>query len=175
VHMHGVAHGVAKELPTNTLLTPGNYYAVVFEYVDVDVNIFGADPTLGVDYYPNGYAFTVPDTVTPIVAVGVNQDCMFKLLTVQDTWVERVTVTENGTNEAHVLVQLEDLGMKSRVLGLGDAQDSMVFDQGKQPAYLPAGGKLEVYYADVFTSTTTKVAVTVDHWASKFDAYVVDP
>lgn len=70
--------GTALEIPSNTILNSGNYYAITIHYVDTDVNIYGPDTSFAYNYYTNGYAFTAPDESTAITAIGDYSDLSFR-------------------------------------------------------------------------------------------------
>jgi len=171
-------HGVAREIPSETFLTPGNYYAIAFEYLDTDVTIYGADPAFGVDYYPDGYAFSAPYEASPIVSVGPNQDCAFILYESDAVWIDRVEIVPDAdVGAADFALVAEDQAMRLRVIGRGTLQGSIPVEMRfeDRPIYLPIGGKIELYYSDDVKSPVAEIGMRVRYWSAKADSYVSDP
>lgn len=153
--------GVALEIPSNTLLTVGNYHALTIHYVDTDINIYGADTSFSFQYYNNGYAFTAPDESTAITAVGEFSDLMFEIFSTQDVYV--VSYFQRMISLAGVQ---STPGANSSIIGhIEDAEMSIIesittqtptaasFDLSFElkPSLLPKGGKFEIALNDDHT------------------------
>lgn len=155
------AAGVALEIPANTLLNVGHYYAITLHYVDTLVAIYGPDTSFAYKYYNNGYAFTAPDISTPITAIGDYSDLSFQIFSTQDVYVTQYfqvmvnslgAVASPGVNST-IMGHIEDKNMKvvcSITTQAPTAADITLSFEIK-PLFLPKGGKFEVYLNDDYS------------------------
>lgn len=161
-HVHGFVAGVATEIPTNTLLTVGNYYAITINYVDTDVGVFGPNTTFSIDYYNNGYAFQTTNESTPITKIpgaagaGAYSDIMFAILSTQDVYVYQteITILDASGNETishtdtEITFHLENSDMEMSLTANDHIVNrTRVEDFSMRPQYLDKGGKIEAYYS----------------------------
>ena len=158
-HIHGFIAGVATEIPANTLLTVGNYYAVVIKYVDTDVSVFGADTTFSTSYYENGYAWKAEvaddfiDKIDGAAGSGAFSDLMFVVYSTQDVFIIETEVKFNETagDNAEFQIFIEDSGMK--ITDIVTGHESMFGTEHEEnmqqrPSLMQKGGKIECYYND---------------------------
>jgi hypothetical protein len=152
--------GVALEIPSNTLLTVGNYYMITINYVDTNVSVFGPDTSFNINYYKNGYAFTVADEATAITAVGQYSDCMFGILSTQDVWINTIVKFYNATpgDDSSESTFIEDKNMVITDIAVGDAVaiQSVEAEFRERKFWCPKGAKFEVYHNDDLTDSVTK-------------------
>jgi hypothetical protein len=159
--------GVALEIPTNELLTVGNYYAVTLHYVDTNVSVYGPNSSFSYQYYNNGYAFTTPDEVSVITAVGTYNDLMFGIFSTQDCYVNTIvkffdaTPGVNATEQ--VFVEDENRSITNIVVGDFRPLPAIEAEFNNRPTYLPKGGKFEVYYNDDFSDSVSVASVLMGY------------
>lgn len=157
--------GVAKEKAANTPLTIGNYYAITMHYVDTDVSVYGSDGSNG--FYANGYSFTAANEVTPITAVGSDQDCMFIIYSTQDIYIITTfwsilttgnTLATTGPSATHsvfledTMEDVEDVLVTTVKAGAGFLQTT-----DWRPMFMEDGGKYEMYYSDDYTDNAFSI------------------
>jgi hypothetical protein len=151
--------GVALEIPTNEVLTVNNYYAITLHYVDTNVNVHGPNTSFLIDYYTNGYAFTTPDEVSVITAVGQYSDLMFGIFSTQDCYINTIVKFFDATPGVDASEQLfvEDTDMNITNILVGDFRplQSIEAEFNTRPTFLQKGGKFELYYNDDFTDSVT--------------------
>jgi len=159
-HLHYFATGVALEIPGNELLIPGNYYALVINYVDTPVNVYGAN--FNTDYYKSGYAFFTPDTSTPITQVGLIDDLMFSIFSTQDVYLTKSVAIANSLpgEDANYMSSVEDYNMTTTDIVI--THGVHIGQQGEvsftdRPIFLPKGGKFNLDYNDDATDDVTKI------------------
>lgn len=161
-HLHDFVCGVALEIPTNEILIEDNYYALVFTYIDTNVTMYGPDPSFGIQYYNNGYAFTAPDNATAITAIGEFNDLMFSIFSTQDVYVieSSARANEEPNGGSSFMSSIEDKNMKTTDVihshGLNPPQDGVI-DMRSRPVFLPKGGKFNLDYNDDYTDLVTKI------------------
>ena len=171
------SHGAAKEKLGNTLLTPGNYYAIVLEYIDVEVDVYGASMTPAINRYPNGYAWTTEDLTTTITTLGTYADIMFLMHAAQTTWVESILLEFDGDPKGgSYLIAAEDALMNMLPLAIGNARPlTKAFGFDKRQPPLEPGGKLELYFSAPQDIEARWVTMTVGHWSDDLGPYTVVP
>ncbi len=159
--------GVALEIPDNTLLTIGNYYAITLHYIDTDVSILGTDPSLATQYYDNGYAFTAPDEATAITAVGEFNNLMFNIFSTQNVFINtllRIFDSASG-GLARESIYIEDKNMKVIGIVIDDslAPQEFQIEFKDRVFWMPKGSKFEDYYNDDFNDSVASVALTIGY------------
>lgn len=160
--------GVAPEIPTNVTLTANNYYAITVHYVDTNVNVYGPNTSYSIQYYTNGYAFTTPDEVSVITAVGTYNDLMFGVFSTQDVYINTMIKsydTEPGTS-ATEKVFTEDTDMKIVDVMVGDSRPRQDVHEEyfQRPNFMEKGGKFEVYYSDDASDSVSQASVSVGYF-----------
>jgi len=159
-HLHYFACGVAQEIPSNEILNVGNYYALVLNYVDTEVKVYG--PNFDTDYYLSGYAFTTPNNSTPISKLGDDDDLMFSIFSTQDVYLTQSVAIANAVpgDSANFMSSIEDNNMVTTDIvishGVYVGQQGMVFFENR-PLFLPKGGKFNLDYNDDATDSVTKI------------------
>ena len=159
--------GPALEIPSNTILIPGNYYAITLHYVDTDVNVFGPDTSYNKNYYVSGYAFTAPDESTGISAIGAYSDLMFGIYSTQDVYINTV-VKEYDAEPGNIAVEyifIEDTDMKVSDIITNNATPvrAIQAEFKDRTFYLMKGGKFEIYHNDDFTDSTSVISVLMGY------------
>ena len=158
-HIHGIIAGPALEIPSNELLTVGNYYAIVLKYVDTDVNVYGANTLFNISYYTNGYAWTAAtgDSLIDIVpgasGSGAFSDCMFAVYSTQPIYINETEIKLNidAGSGASFSIFVEDSDMKVTDIITNDETkfgDEHEEDVSTRPIYMGKGAKNECYYND---------------------------
>ena len=151
--------GVALEIPSNTLLTPDNYYIITLNYIDTDVSVYGPDSSFSIQYYNNGYAFTAPDEATAITAIGEFNDLMFGIFSTQDVFVNTLLKVYDSTpgSLARESVFVENKNMVITGIILNDirAQISQQIEFRDRVFPLAKGSKFEIYYGDDHTDSVS--------------------
>jgi hypothetical protein len=159
--------GVALEIPTNELLTANHYYALSLHYVDTDVDVYGPDSSFGNNYYKSGYAFTAPDTATPITQVGVNNDLMFGILSTQAVYINTVVKffdAQPGTNATeYIFVEDRNMSITDLMVGAFQPLQQVQAEFDRSPVLLTKGGKFEVYFNDDFTDGVSAASVLIGY------------
>lgn len=159
--------GVALEIPSNTVLIPGNYYILTLNYVDTDVSVYGADSSLSIQYYNSGYAFTVADEATAITAIGEFNDCMFAILSTQDVFVNTLLkfydALPNGLARESVFVEDKNMLIIGMILNDVQAQQFQELEFRDRVFPMPKGSKFEIYYNDDFTDSVTKSTLLIGY------------
>jgi hypothetical protein len=174
-HVDEFVAGVAREIPANEPLTASNYYALVLEHIDTNVNVFGPNTAYGINYYTNGYSFTTTANDAPLTGTGAFNDIMFGILSAQEVYMSRVQVRLNNppSASANYAIYLEDENMHITdmvISHIHSPRQVEVFEFNKFPL-LPVGGKLEVYYNDDPTDGVTTVVVDMDYIYTPPDSY----
>ena len=151
--------GTALEIPSNTLLTPDNYYAITLNYIDTDISVYGPDSSFSIQFYNNGYAFTAPDEATAITAIGEFNDCMFGIFSTQDVFVNTLLKFYDSApgTLARESVFIEDKNMVITGIVLNDIQAQIFqeFEFKDRVFPMPKGSKFEIYYNDDFTDSVS--------------------
>lgn len=175
-HIDELIAGVALEIPSNTILTIGNYYALVLKYVDTNVTVYGANTTFSIDYYTNGYAWKaeVADNLIDIIVgaagAGAYSDLEFQIFSTQDIYIVNSSLFSDVApgNDANASVFIEDQNMKvtdiiasSQKGGLG--RITVAFDTMLRPIFMKKGGKIETYYNDDPTDSVSVILFTMDY------------
>lgn len=159
--------GVALEIPTNEILIVDHYYAITLHYIDTIVDVYGPDSSFGANYYQNGYAFTAPDTSTPITKLGTNNDLMFGILSTQDAYINTVVKffdAQPGSNAVeYVLVEDENMSITDLMVGAFQPLQQVQAEFDRAPVLLPKGGKFEVYFNDDFTDGVSVASVLIGY------------
>lgn len=159
--------GVSLEIPTNTLLTAGNYYVLTLNYVDTDVDVYGPDTSFSTNYYTSGYAFTAPNESTAITAIGSFSDLMFGILSTQDVYLSSFLQILNAApgDTAQVNIFVEDSNMSIAAIATVGAKavQSVQADLSSRPMLLEKGGKFEMYYNDDFSDSVTEIGLTIGY------------
>ncbi|MCK5127530.1 MAG: hypothetical protein KAR42_14840 [candidate division Zixibacteria bacterium] len=161
--------GTALEIPSNTLLTVNNYYALTIHYVDTNTTVFGPDSTFD-NYYNNGYGFTAPDEATAITELGVDvnqKHCMFIILSTQDVFIRSLVKTYNaapGDNATETMI-IEDPNMRVTDIisgGFSALENLNALDFDRQFQLLK-GGKFEIYHNDDFTDDVSQISIILGY------------
>lgn len=184
-HIEDFVAGAAKEIPANTLLTVGNYYALTLHHVDTDVSVFGPDTTLSIDYYTSGYAFSTTAENVDITKIngaagsGDYSDLAFSILSTQAVYISSIQVSfldssgalvssDLGTN---VIILLEDDNMSSVFWserhGTGTGFELVI---GRSVA-LADGGKSEAYVNLAIDDPAFAVAFVTNYYFVPPTAY----
>jgi len=155
--------GVALEIPGNTLLDVGNYYAIVLRYVNAEIDVFGADTSYGKSYYNNGYAFTTPDNATPITTLGEFADIQFAVMSTQDVWINTLLkfydADPGPSTTETVYVEDKDMKIENVIAGENTPQRSIQVDFRARFFCHSKGGKFEVNVNSAFDDDTTQATV----------------
>ena len=175
-HIDEFIAGTALENPSNTILTVGNYYAIVLRYVDTNVSVYGPDTTYSTNYYTNGYAWKAEvadnliDLLPGAAGAGAYSDLMFKVYSAQDVYVTRITILSDSAHGADssfaVLIEDENMSIihdlvTSKQGGFGRTEVDLDFNA--RPAYLPIGGKIETYYNDDSGDSISKIMFIIHY------------
>ncbi len=164
-HINNFVAGVALEIPANTILTSGNYYALVLKYVDTDVTVYGPDTTFSINYYESGYAWkaetgdSLIDVIPGAAGSGAYSDLMFQIFSTQDIYIVNLELLfdESPGTGMHVSFFVEDDNMKITDVidsaALGGFDKVLIYDTALRPVFLIKGGKLEAYYDDDSTDS----------------------
>lgn len=160
-HIDDFIAGVAKEIPTNTLLTVGDYYSIVLKYIDTDVSVYGPNTEYSTDYYTNGYAWKAEiadnliDKIPGGAGAGAYSDLMFGIFSTQDVYVTEMELRLKDSSGAEVDSHIntgvnfliEDVSMGMKVLtnehGISSKHSEGI---GLRPILMEKGGKSEIYY-----------------------------
>ena len=165
-NIHDFHCGRDKAVPTNEVLNVDHYYLLTINYVDTNVSVFGPNTGFSYNYYTNGYAITAPDEATAITQVGPFSDLQFMIFSTQEVYVTEVEWKFNAQpgENSDIAVYLEDLTMSiTDVVVNHEESPSQVSEENvsARPMLLVDGGKVEFYYGDDFTDSTTKVTTEV--------------
>jgi len=159
--------GPALEIPGNTLLNTGNYYALVIKHVDKDINVYGANTSFSENYYQNGYAFTFPDNSTAIAAIGEYNDIQFGIFSTHDVYVNTFLKFFDAApgSASTEFVYIEDKNMEVVDIIFNDAPSEQVreIEFKDRTMFLPKGGKFEVNHNDDFTDSVTLANVLIGY------------
>jgi len=165
--------GTAKEMPDNTSLKIGNYYAITMHYVNTDVNIFGTDTTLETSFYTNGYAFTTSAENVNIIRfpglVGSGQfsNWLFGIFSTQDVHIinyNQVMDSDPGNN-AQVTAYFDDIkkGISNVTrVGSGVMEEERV-DLDLRPPFLVDGGRFSLIYSDDESDNVTSLRLIMSY------------
>lgn len=166
-HLNGFIAGTSLEIPTNELLIPDNYYALTFNYVDTDVNIYGANSSYSINYYVNGFAFTATSEAAAISAVGEYNDCMFIIFSTQDVYLIDFAHISDATpgvgSELSYFVEDKNMYISDiMTTSINPALRTTIIDELKNvPAFVEKGSKIEEYYNDDITDSVTQITLGV--------------
>ena len=175
-HIDGFIAGTAPEKPDNTLLTTGNYYAIVLKYVDTDVVVYGPDTTIGFNYYTSGYGWKAEtannliDIIPGAAGAGAYSDLMFQIFSTQDVYIVNahlLTDSAPGT-DADVAIFSEGANMEiddiiASVQTGGFGRTELPYDIRHCPSFLENGGKFEAYFNDDPTDAVTMAAFSMQY------------
>ncbi len=165
-HIDGFVAGVAREIPTNELLTVGNYYAITIHYVDTDVNVYGPNHAWD-DYYESGFGFTTTAEGVAITAMGASKDIQFIVFSTQEVYVYEITVITDGTpnGNSETTVYVEDENMKrTDVLVSGIKAVPAITTQLNRPFFMSKGSKFEQEYNDDITDDVSSVNLVMQYY-----------
>lgn len=168
-HIEEFTCGSEKAIPTNELLNIDHYYIIELKWVDTDVNVYGVDPSFGINYYQNGYAFTAPDEATAITAIGEFNDLMFAILSTQDIFIIkagwRFNAVPNGDSEISVFLEDNQMKVADVIVDREHSpEESFISDVSSRPQFLVDGGKLEYYYNDDYTDDVAVINVEMQFY-----------
>lgn len=159
-HVDTFVAGPALEIPTNELLIPGNYYMLTFNYVDVDIEMYGSNPAWD-NYYINGYSFTAPDEATAITATGADEDLQFIIYSTQVVFVDyffQFMDAVPGSNSS-VLMNIEDENMRITDVIIAGATGQQAIEQDLPKAHkMTKGSKFEFNYNDDYTDSVSFIS-----------------
>lgn len=171
--INGFMAGTAKELASNNLLTIDNYYAITLNYVDGDIKVYGADPSLSTNFYADGFAFTAPNEATAVTAIGTYNDLGFAVFSTQDVHVVSTHITmlaEDGTDaypgeSAQYQEYIEDTasGIVQHVVTTIPAYNNGEMDLRNRPVFMEDGGKIGTMYQDDETDDVYKVIFNITY------------
>jgi len=153
--------GVAREIPSNELLTVGNYYAITIHYVDTDVTVYGPNESWD-DYYANGYAFTASDEYSEIEELGSQIDLCFLIFSTQDVYVTEMTQVIDAApgSNSETTLYIEDENMKrSDILLTGVRAIQVATQTIERPFVMNKGSKFEQEYNDDITDSVSAIDV----------------
>jgi len=165
-HIDEFVAGVALEIPGNELLNVDHYYALTFNYIDTNVDIYGPNAAWD-DYYVSGYSFSAPDEATAITATGANEDLMFIIYSTQGVYVNKFQQFSNaepngGTSTS---IYIEDKNMKRTDTIMSGSKGRETADEDFQlPYFLEKGGKFEQEYNDDLTDNVTEMVITLQYY-----------
>ncbi len=156
--------GVALEIPANTLLNVGNYYAITINYVDTDVIVYGPDTSNNINYYTNGFSFTSPNEATAITKLGTFNDCMFWILSTQDVYINKIVTFYNADmgelSTEEIFIEDKNMNITNVVVGNDPVSQRVVqLEFTDRALWFPKGGKLEVYHNDDYHDSTTLFSI----------------
>ena len=158
--------GTALEIPSNTILNMGNYYAITIHYVDTDVSVYGPDESFD-NYYTNGYAFTTSAENVDITAIGTDIDLMFGVYSTQNVFINTLLKfydAEPGTDATeHVFVEDCDMHITDVIAGENTPQQTLLAEFKDRTFYIPKGGKFEVYHNDDFSDSTSQITILIGY------------
>lgn len=173
--------GTALEIPGNTLITPGNYYAMVLKYVDTDVIVYGPNLSYSNQYYNSGYAFTAADTNVAISAIGTYSDLCFGIFTAQDAYLNTLITSYNASDgssaspgeAATESVNIEDSNMYiiHWLVGSSRPQPFVEAEFSDTKPYLPEGCKFEVNHSDDFSDDVETCTVLIGYLHPTMNTY----
>lgn len=159
--------GPAIEIPTNQLLTVGNYYIITLNHVDTNVSVYGPDSSFSINYYTNGYAFTAPDEATAITALGAYNDLMFGILSTQDVYLtgfdQFLDAAPGNDSETNIFVEDSDMGITNISALGGRSAQAIEADISLRPMFLEKGGKFELYYNDDASDSVSSIGLTMSY------------
>lgn len=159
--------GVALEIPSNTILTPGNFYILTVNYVDTDVNVYGPDPLFLTNYYTNGFSFTAPDEATAITAVGEFNDCMFGIYSTQDAFLNTIVkfydASPGGGASENIFIEDKNMSITDVSVGESTPLQAIQAEFNDRMFRIPKGGKFEVYHNDDFSDSTTIISLLMGY------------
>lgn len=152
-HLEDLTAGIDKSDPNNISININNYYIIEFKWIDTDVSIYGADTSLGKQFYVNGFAFTAPDEATPITAISEFSDIMFGVYSTQEVYLTNVGwAFDNAPNGgSSILATLRDLFPKTTDTIVDHEEvpeKDFDFNLSERPMYLLDGGHMGVDYND---------------------------
>lgn len=166
-HIEQFVAGVALEIPGNTLLNTGNYYAIVLRYIDTDVTVYGGDSTFQRQYYPSGYAFTTPDDSTAITAIGEFNHLQFQIFSTQECYLNTLVKSYDGTPGAIssevILIEDKDMHIAGVILGDHKPKPAIIAEFKDRVFHFPKGGKFEVNHSDDVTDDTTQITMIIGY------------
>jgi len=166
-HLESFVAGVALEIPGNTLLVTGNYYAIVIKYIDTDVTVYGGNSTFLRQYYSSGYAFTTPNDSTAITALGEFNHLQFQIFSTQDCYLNTLVKSYDGTpgtNSTEIVnIENKDMHIPGMVLGTHKPKSSIIAEFKDRVFHFPKGGKFEVNHNDDVTDDTTQITIIIGY------------
>lgn len=167
--------GTALEIPSNTLLTPGNYYSIVLRHKNSSINVFGANTNFTTDYYESGYAFNATSVSTPITQIGTYNDLQFIVFSTADVYLNTLLKFYNAQpgDDATEFVNIEDKNMNivGIIAGENTPQQTLEAEFKDRSFYFPKGGKFEVNHNDDFSDNTTQVTVLIGYMFEPPEVY----
>jgi len=176
-NMSNFTAGINKNEPSNELLNEGNYYAIVLNYIDTDISVYGPDTSFSTNYYTSGYAFTAPDDATGITAIGQYSDLMFHVFSTQEVYLYEVQWrfdTDPGEN-AEITVYVEDKDMKITDVIVDVEEDPEIqhtFQFKEAPMQVVDGSKVEWYYSDDHTDAVDELHAHMSFYYEPLGAYL---
>lgn len=162
-HIYHVDDFIAGRNGTSVLI-PGDYYAVTFNYVDEDVSLYGYSAS---DQYINGYVFNTSAEnadISQIGGVGSNNDLMFYMFSAVSAWIgptdqadayhlhfinaagDLISPGENSSWVTHV----EDENGQVQIVtvhGGHPVSGGDYVEKFRRPIFIPLGGLFEVEYS----------------------------
>ena len=161
-HLHDFVCWVALEIPSNTLLNPNNYYALVITHIDTNVTVYWPDSSYWIQYYNNGFAFTAPDDTTAITAIWEFNDLAFSIFSTQDVYLfESRAVANNPPNWlADYMSSIEWPNMET--LDVVNTHwvyvpEIWIINLNQRPMFLPKWWKFSIEYNDDYSDSVSKI------------------
>ena len=172
-HIKEFVAGTALEIPANTLLTVDNYYAITIHYVDTIVEIYGPNSTYSYQYYNNGYAFTTPNEISVITALGTYNDLMFLIFSTQDIYIYKYAkeIYNSALEFATIKNATESIYTEGADMEILD-----ILENDKEPEqdthisytnnifFMPKGGKFEIYYNDDYSDDVFEIVLAIGYY-----------
>ncbi len=166
-HIDQFVAGTSLEIPTNEVLTVGNYYAITVNYVDTDVTVYGTNPAFSTSYYTNGYAFTAASESAALSKTGEYNDIQFMVFSTQDVYLVDFgfVLDETPGGDASVSIYAEDSSMSIQTVIVSNVIASKAtgidFVVKQRPAFMEKGSKFEANYNDDYSDSVTRATLGI--------------
>ena len=159
--------GVALEIPDNTTINDGHFYAITLNHIDTDVSVYGPDPAFVKNYYNNGYSFTTSAENVDITQIGEFDDCMFGIYSTQLVFLNTIVKFYNNQpgDNATEQIFIEDKDMVITDIAVGESTPIQIIQaEFRDRTFpIPKGGKFEIYHNDDFSDSTTAISILIGY------------
>jgi len=148
--VHEFSAGVAIEMANNEVLEIDHYYAITFNFVDEDIEIYGPDASVETQYN-NGYSFNAASEAAAITATGTDEDLQFLIFSNQAAYMRKMILFVDATPGINscMSINIEDENKKiTDVIASGIQGRASINVEFSFPYLIPKGGKFEVNYND---------------------------